>query len=143
MAERMSASAIVRQLGLLGLYKGVGACLLRDIPFSGIYFPVYAHLKKDVFHEGKNGKKLTIPELLISGALAGIPAAYLVTPADVIKTRLQVQARKGEQTYSGIRDAFVKILKEEGITAFFKANLLILISREASLGCFGHPLNLV
>lgn len=48
----------MRQLGLFGLYKGAAACLLRDIPFSGIYFPVYAHLKKDVFDEGKNGKKL-------------------------------------------------------------------------------------
>jgi solute carrier family 25 (mitochondrial aspartate/glutamate transporter), member 12/13 len=119
----MSAAAIVKQLGLFGLYKGVGACLLRDIPFSAIYFPVYAHLKKDVFNEGTNGKKLSIPELLVSGALAGIPAAYLVTPADVIKTRLQVAARKGEQTYSGIRDAFVKILREEGPAAFYKVHL--------------------
>ena len=59
----------------------------------------------------------------MAGALAGMPAAYLVTPADVIKTRLQVQARKGETTYNGIRDAFVKILKEEGPRAFYKGGV--------------------
>ena len=32
----------------------------------------------------------------------GVPAAYLVTPADVIKTRLQVAARAGQTTYSGL-----------------------------------------
>ncbi|KAJ8324387.1 hypothetical protein BDV3_005152 [Batrachochytrium dendrobatidis] len=122
-APRQSAISIVRQLGLFGLYKGVGACLLRDIPFSGIYFPVYAHLKKDIFHEGRNGKKLSVVELLVAGALAGMPAAYLVTPADVIKTRLQVAARKGESTYTGIMDATRKIFAEEGASAFFKGGL--------------------
>lgn len=29
--------------------------------------------------------------------------------ADVIKTRLQVEARKGQTTYKGLGDAFVKI----------------------------------
>lgn len=49
-----------------------------------------------------------------------MPAAYFVTPADVIKTRLQVASRKGETTYSGIADAFRKIVREEGFKALFK-----------------------
>ena len=61
---------IIRQLGLLGLYRGASACLLRDIPFSAIYFPTYNHLKKDVFHEGYHGKSLSFFETLSSAAIA-------------------------------------------------------------------------
>lgn len=50
----------------------------------------------------------------------GVPAASLVTPADVIKTRLQVAARAGQTTYNGVIDCFRKILKEEGFRAFWK-----------------------
>ena len=61
---------IVRSLGLLGLYKGASACLLRDIPFSAIYFPAYAHFKKDLFGEGYHGKSLSFLETLSAAALA-------------------------------------------------------------------------
>lgn len=50
----------------------------------------------------------------------GVPAASLVTPADVIKTRLQVAARAGQTTYNGVIDCFGKILREEGPTALWK-----------------------
>ncbi|CAO3579672.1 unnamed protein product [Absidia cylindrospora] len=116
---RRSAIWIVKNLGIVGLYKGVSACLLRDVPFSAIYFPAYAHLKKDVFHEGPD-HKLSITELLSAGAIAGMPAAYFTTPADVIKTRLQVEAKKGQTSYTGIKDAAKKIYAEEGFKAFFK-----------------------
>lgn len=116
---KRSAVWIVRNLGLQGLYKGASACLLRDVPFSAIYFPTYAHLKRDYFGESPT-KKLGILQLLTAGAIAGMPAAYLTTPADVIKTRLQVEARKGDVSYTGIRDAASKIFKEEGFKAFFK-----------------------
>lgn len=39
----------------------------------------------------------------------GMPAAYLTTPADVIKTRLQTEARKGQTVYRGLAHAGVTI----------------------------------
>ncbi|ORY71803.1 mitochondrial carrier domain-containing protein [Pseudomassariella vexata] len=118
-AKKRSAMWIVKNLGLAGLYKGASACLLRDVPFSAIYFPTYSHLKKDVFGESPT-KKLGILQLLSAGAIAGMPAAYLTTPCDVIKTRLQVEARKGDTSYTGLRHAAQTIWKEEGFRAFFK-----------------------
>ncbi|KAL5611569.1 hypothetical protein BROUX41_000846 [Berkeleyomyces rouxiae] len=116
---KRSAMWIIRNLGFLGLYKGASACLLRDVPFSAIYFPAYSHLKRDLFNESPT-KPLGVLQLLTAGAIAGIPAAYLTTPCDVIKTRLQVEARKGDTQYSGLRDAAKKIWHQEGFRAFFK-----------------------
>ncbi|XP_072532225.1 electrogenic aspartate/glutamate antiporter SLC25A13, mitochondrial [Salminus brasiliensis] len=114
---RVSALSVIRDLGFFGLYKGAKACFLRDIPFSAIYFPCYAHVKAGLAdEEGRVGPG----RLLLAGAVAGMPAASLVTPADVIKTRLQVAARAGQTTYNGLIDCFWKILKEEGPRAFWK-----------------------
>lgn len=114
---RVSAVQVIKDLGFMGLYKGSRACFLRDIPFSGIYFPVYAHSK--IWMADENGYNSPL-SVLLAAALAGIPAASLVTPADVIKTRLQVQARAGQTTYTGVLDATRKIWKEEGGRAFWK-----------------------
>uniref|UniRef100_A0A9J8BCF4 Solute carrier family 25 member 13 n=1 Tax=Cyprinus carpio carpio TaxID=630221 RepID=A0A9J8BCF4_CYPCA len=114
---RVSALSVIRDLGFFGLYKGAKACFLRDIPFSAIYFPCYAHTKATLTDEdGRVGPG----RLLLAGVLAGMPAASLVTPADVIKTRLQVAARAGQTTYNGLIDCFWKILREEGPRAFWK-----------------------
>ncbi|CAK9818223.1 Calcium-binding mitochondrial carrier protein Aralar1 [Anthophora quadrimaculata] len=115
--SKVRAWAVVKELGIFGLYKGARACFLRDVPFSAIYFPMYAHTKARLADEGGYNTPLS---LLVSGALAGVPAAALVTPADVIKTRLQVVARRGQTTYSGLLDCAKKIYKEEGPRAFWK-----------------------
>ncbi|XP_049770927.1 calcium-binding mitochondrial carrier protein Aralar1 isoform X2 [Schistocerca cancellata] len=114
---KVSALSVVKELGLFGLYKGAKACFLRDIPFSAIYFPAYAHTKEKLADENGYNHPLT---LLLAGAIAGVPAASLVTPADVIKTRLQVVARAGQTTYNGVIDAARKIYTEEGPRAFWK-----------------------
>ncbi|MCL4123586.1 UNVERIFIED_CONTAM: hypothetical protein GTU68_003129 [Idotea baltica] len=116
-AKKISAVNVIKDLGFMGLYKGARACFLRDIPFSMIYFPVYAHSKTLLADENGYNSPLT---LLVAGAIGGVPAASLTTPADVIKTRLQVAARAGQTTYSGVFDAAVKIWKEEGGKAFWK-----------------------
>jgi len=115
--QRISAFGVIKELGFFGLYKGSRACFLRDVPFSAIYFPAYAHLKPAFADENGYNSPLS---LLTAGAIAGMPAASLVTPADVIKTRLQVKARAGQTTYNGLTDAAKKIYMEEGFAAFWK-----------------------
>ncbi|KAG5887871.1 hypothetical protein JTB14_011406 [Gonioctena quinquepunctata] len=114
---KVRAWTVVKDLGFLGLYKGSRACFLRDIPFSGIYFPAYAHMKALFADENGYNSPIT---LFGAGVIAGVPAAALCTPADVIKTRLQVVARAGQTTYSGLLDAARKIHKEEGFKALWK-----------------------
>lgn len=125
--KKLTAGQIVKQLGLKGLYKGASACLLRDVPFSAIYFPTYANLKKILFNFDPNDpnkkNRLDSWQLLISGALAGAPAAFFTTPADVIKTRLQVESKSNDIKYRGILHAGKIILKDEGFGAFFKGSL--------------------
>lgn len=116
-SQKVRAWTVVKELGLFGLYKGARACLLRDVPFSAIYFPMYAHTKSKLADESGYNTPLS---LLMAGAIAGVPAAALVTPADVIKTRLQVVAREGQTTYNGLMDCARKIWKEEGARAFWK-----------------------
>lgn len=131
---KRSALWIVRHLGLIGLYKGASACLLRDVPFSAIYFPAYSHLKKDFFGEGPD-KKLSVLQLLTAGAIAGIPAAYLTTPCDVIKTRLQVEARKGQTSYTGLSHCAKTVFQEEGFKAFFKGGPARIFRSSPQFGC--------
>jgi len=42
-------------------------------------------------------------------SLPGAPAASLTTPADVVKTRLQVKLRGGQTSYNGMIDCFRKV----------------------------------
>ena len=133
--KQQTVMDIVRELGLAGLYRGAGACLMRDVPFSGIYFPSYAACKKHLVDSDEDGKgELKPHHLLIAGAIAGIPAASLVTPFDVIKTRLQVVARKGETTYTGVLDCGSKIIAQEGFAALYKGAFMRVIRSSPQFG---------
>lgn len=66
--KKVRAWQVVKELGLFGLYKGARACLLRDVPFSAIYFPAYAHTKAAFADEDGYNHPLT---LLAAGAIAG------------------------------------------------------------------------
>mmetsp|Transcript_10795 Transcript_10795/g.15808 ORF Transcript_10795/g.15808 Transcript_10795/m.15808 type:complete len:808 (-) Transcript_10795:13-2436(-) len=109
---------ICKDLGFGGLYKGAGACLMRDVPFSGIYFPLYVFLKQLMLSEGQT---VNDPHhLLLAGSFAGAVAASSTTPFDVVKTRLQVETQPGQVPYRGLIDTFRRIFVEEGFSAFFK-----------------------
>ncbi|KAG5274729.1 hypothetical protein AALO_G00139500 [Alosa alosa] len=119
----VSATQIARELlhtqGIQGLYKGLGATLMRDVPFSMVYFPLFAHLN----HMGQSSPDGTSPFYwsFVSGCLAGSTAAVAVNPCDVVKTRLQSLSRgANEESYKGVVDCVSKIMQREGPSAFLK-----------------------
>jgi len=114
---KKSGLNIVKELGFRGLFKGSAATLLRDVPFSALYFSLYGNLKA-IQLERQNGKPLSIGQLFLASAGSGMFAGGLMTPADVIKTRIQV--KQGAVPYKGIPDCFSRIMKEEGPRALFK-----------------------
>ncbi|XP_053313499.1 mitochondrial glutamate carrier 1-like isoform X2 [Spea bombifrons] len=124
-AQKISATHIASELlrteGVKGLYKGLGATLLRDVPFSIIYFPLFSNLNQ----LGKSSPNDRAPFLhsFVSGCIAGSVAAVSVNPCDVIKTRLQ-SLNKGanEESYNGIVDCVRKIWIKEGPSAFLKGS---------------------
>lgn len=119
----VSATQIAKELlqtqGIQGLYKGLGATLMRDVPFSMVYFPLFANLNR----LGKPSPEASSPFYwaFLSGCAAGSTAAVAVNPCDVVKTRLQ-SLNKGasEETYSGVVDCVSKIMQKEGPSAFLK-----------------------
>uniref|UniRef100_A0A8C2G2G6 Mitochondrial glutamate carrier 2 n=1 Tax=Cyprinus carpio TaxID=7962 RepID=A0A8C2G2G6_CYPCA len=125
---RSSATRITLELlktrGLRGLYKGAGATLMRDVPFSMIYFPLFANLNAVGRTEERHSnpqERAPFLQSFVAGCTAGSVAAVAVTPLDVIKTRLQtLQKGEGEDSYKGIIDCAQRILKREGPAAFLK-----------------------
>uniref|UniRef100_A0A8B9GYF1 Mitochondrial glutamate carrier 2 n=1 Tax=Astyanax mexicanus TaxID=7994 RepID=A0A8B9GYF1_ASTMX len=122
-ARTVSATQITKQLlhteGIQGLYKGLGATLMRDVPFSVVYFPLFANLNR----LGKRSEDDVAPFYwcFLSGCVAGSTAAVAVNPCDVVKTRLQSLSKgANEETYSGVMDCVSKIMKKEGPSAFLK-----------------------
>jgi hypothetical protein len=119
---------LAKSLGPAGLYTGVLATLLRDVPFSFMYFPAYAisleRLEAFPLLEGHRSVAA-----FGAGAIAGTFAAAATTPLDVIKTRVHSGARPSAGLGAGeylrreiglVTSTASSILAKEGPAAFFK-----------------------
>ena len=127
-----TVGSIARDLGLANIYRAASACLLRDVLFCGLYFPLYAHIKPLLADQTGYNSPLSI---FAAGSLAGAVPASLVTPIDLVKTRLQVIRRPGQTEYLGLRDCAAKIFREEGgVKAFWKGNLANKLRSAPQLG---------
>jgi len=80
---------LVRAQGVRGLWNGYTATLLRDVPFSALYWPLYEQCKATMNLYTSNRDSFLVN--FGSGAVAGSVASTVTLPFDVIKTIKQIE----------------------------------------------------
>lgn len=117
------ARNIVRNHGLLGLFTGFRANLIRDGPAYGLYFLTYERMcqlwgvSDHVSTKGINYENLL--KINVAGGVAGVVGWLPTQPFDLIKARLQTQSLSNP-VYSGVIDCWRKIVAQEGIKGLFR-----------------------
>jgi len=112
------ALKVFKEKGFKGFYQGGTATLVRDVFFSAVYFPMFATFNQMGKLDPVTGKP-QFYHTFASGLLAGSIGAYIATPLDVIKTRIQTPGLN----YNGIFSSFIKIIKNESPAALFKGSV--------------------
>ncbi|KAF7239195.1 Solute carrier family 25 member 40 [Varanus komodoensis] len=80
----------VAQDGWLSLWRGLGPTMLRDVPFSALYWYNY-ELVKEHFCNRFHLDEATFMVSFAAGAISGMVAAILTLPFDVVKTKRQIE----------------------------------------------------
>lgn len=113
----------VKTEGWLSLWRGLGPTLLRDVPFSAMYWYNYERAKAWLCKH-YNTSEPTFAISFLSGAVSGSFAATVTLPFDVVKTRRQVelgelQAKnllyRGSSTFS----VMSRIIAQQGFSGLF------------------------
>lgn len=107
---------ILEKDGILGLYAGYSATLLRNLPAGVLSYSSFEYLKAAVLIKF-NQASLEPFQSVCCGALAGAISASLTTPLDVVKTRLMTQIHSDAIALT-VSQTVKQILKEEGWVGF-------------------------
>lgn len=107
--------------GVGSLYKGWLATISRDVPWNALSFMFHGQGKR-LFKTIKGRAPENDENLAVAG-VAGALAAIIMTPVDVVKTRIMTQRVGASVQYSGIVATLKKIVSEEGAATLMKGVL--------------------
>ncbi|XP_073142373.1 uncharacterized protein [Henckelia pumila] len=104
---------VVKNEGLKSLYLGLTPALMRSVLYGGLRLGLYEPSKyvSELAFESTN-----VLVKIFSGGFAGAVATALTNPVEVLKVRLQMNAKTPRGPIEQIR----KIASEEGVTALWK-----------------------
>ncbi|KRZ17322.1 Mitochondrial ornithine transporter 1 [Trichinella zimbabwensis] len=104
---------IVREEGIVGLFKGLSPTLIREIPGYFFFFGTYEASRHMLTPENGDKNNLGVTRTCICGGLAGIAFWLSIFPADVIKSKIQVQG------HGSFYRMFLTILQTSGVRGLY------------------------
>lgn len=131
---RDACRQIYAKEGLGAFFTGLKVSLIRDVPFSGIFYPIYSffrvHLTEVYDYEMSGHPNVSPAERMkaiamissIAAMLANVVSCTVTHPLDLIRTRLYFKYYNTDvnQNYSGILNGIEKIYANDGLRGFFK-----------------------
>lgn len=91
---------IYRHEGVMGLYRGHSATILRIFPYAGIKFLAYEQIRAIIIPRKSHETPM---RRLLSGSLAGVTSVFFTYPLEVIRVRLAFETkREGHSSLSQI-----------------------------------------
>eukprot|EP01006_Ploeotia_vitrea_P036408 TRINITY_DN66017_c0_g1_i1.p1 TRINITY_DN66017_c0_g1~~TRINITY_DN66017_c0_g1_i1.p1 ORF type:complete len:347 (+),score=167.23 TRINITY_DN66017_c0_g1_i1:134-1042(+) len=115
------AGTVIKQDGVLGLYKGLSAALLRQATYTTARMGIYS--KVEGLLKGGSTEALPFWKKAVAGLTAGGLGSIIGTPADVALVRMQADNTLPEaerRGYKNAGDALIKIWRQEGVGGMFK-----------------------
>lgn len=106
---------IARHEGLRGLYKGLGPTILSNTPFSALYYMFYTRLQSRL-------QQTDMPQVAVnlsSSTIAAIGATLLTQPADVVRTRMQLNLVSSPTSAEHAKNTFAimrNIVRSQGFS---------------------------
>lgn len=136
---RNCVKTIAFEEGFKAFYKSFPTTLMMNVPYGCVVVAVNESVREFL---QPASKKYETSTLLISGSIAGLVAAFVTTPLDLIKTRLQTQnlqacpriamAMRESSAWQPVathvllgkphnsKEVIMQIFREEGLAGFLK-----------------------
>lgn len=116
------ATNIVRQGGLLALYKGLSASLLRQATYSMTRFGAYGPVKDYITQKDPSPSAW---QKIVSGMIAGAIGAVVGNPADLTMVRMQADGKAPpaeRYNYTSVGNGLARIVREEGVANLWRGS---------------------
>ncbi|RDW76369.1 putative mitochondrial carrier protein [Aspergillus mulundensis] len=147
------------------LWSGYSALVGRNLPFTGINFPIFEAVKgwlvarrhRQQGYTGVNARRETGPggqepvyeRAVLTGMAASVSgsiASVITTPIDVVKTRMMLAASEGDSSASGGKEVSKeqgsvwtvgkKIFRDEGVKGLFRGGAIRVVWTAVSLSIY-------
>jgi len=105
---------ILRQDGILGMFRGLAPTFAREVPGYFFFFGGYEISRRALTPAGKTKDEIGVVRTCLCGGLGGVCLWVAIFPADVVKSRVQI---KGKGSLFG---TMIDIFKNEGPRALYK-----------------------
>jgi len=112
-------AGIIRKEGILAVYNGLSAAILRQLTYSTTRFAIYEVGKRKLAGDRKD---ISFPEKILLAGTAGACGGFIGTPADMINVRMQNDVKlppESRRNYKHALDGLIRVSREEGFKRLF------------------------